>query len=56
MSLATLSDMGLMFCVSANMPHVCCLNNHAYNSALLVFYCLYLKPLLNEHIVSDIGG
>ena len=38
MSLATLSDMGLVFCVSANMSHVCCLSNHVYNNALLVFY------------------
>ena len=37
MRLATLSDMGLMFCVFANKPHVCRLSNHAYNDALLVF-------------------
>ena len=55
MSLTTLSDMGLMFCVSANKSHVSCLINHVYNNALLVFYCLY-RPLLIEHIVSDIGG
>ena len=54
MSLATLSDMGLMFCVFANKPHVCCFSNHVYNDALLVFYCLY-RPLLIEHISSDIG-
>ena len=55
MSLATLSDMGLMFCVSANKPHVCCFSNHVYNDALLVFYCLY-RPLLIKLIASDIGG
>ena len=53
MSLATLSDMGLMFCVSANKPNVCCLSNYVYNDALLVLYCLY-RPLLIEQIASDI--
>ena len=52
MSLATLSDMGLLFCVFANKPHVCCFSNHVYNDALLVFY----RPLLIEHIASDISG
>ena len=55
MSLATLSDMGLMFCVSANKPHVCFLSNHVYNDPHLVFYCLH-RPLLIELIASDIGG
>ena len=55
MSLATLSDMGLMFSVFANKLHVCCLSNHVYNVPLLAFYCLY-RPLLIEHIASDIGG
>ena len=55
MSLSTLSDMELMFCVSANKPHVCFLSNHVCNDTLLVFYCLY-RPLLIELIASDIGG
>ena len=55
MSLATLSDMGLMFCVFANKSHVSCFSNHVYNDALLVLYCLY-RPLLIEHIASDISG
>ena len=54
MSLATLSYMGLIFCVFANKPQVCGLSNHVYNDRLLVFYCLY-RPLLIEHIASDIG-
>ena len=55
MSLATLSDMGLLFYEFANKPHVRCFCNHVYHDALLVFYCLY-RPLLIEHIASDISG
>ena len=57
MSLATLSVMGLMFCVFANKPHVCCLSNHEYMTHFLYFSVSNLyRPLLIEHIVPDIGG
>ena len=41
MSLATLSDI--------------CVSYHEYSDPLLIFHCL-CRPLLIEHIISDIDG
>ena len=57
MSLATLSDIGTLFCVSANKPHICCPCNHVYyNYPLLVFYVsmdhFWVNTLLQISVVK----